>query len=238
MRFRFSAGKVAVLAASATAVVGLGGGIASAEPAAGSLTVTDSGSNPQTLPYTVTGSSTVWGVQLPAGASCPGDTASGGYHVNSFIVPASVDPAALTYQAGLPVSGSTTYYNLDDTTASPYQLENTAPAVPPAVTGQVQPLPQFEFFKDFRSPVNLASGNYLIGFACADTNGNTQALWDAPVTLTNTGTASTDSATFTSGAATATPEVPFAVVLPVGAAALLGGAVLLQRRRRKPSTTA
>ena len=55
----------------------------------GSLTPLDSG-----------GSETLYGVVLPSGAGCPGDTAHDGYHIFSYLVPKDVSPASVNFKRG------------------------------------------------------------------------------------------------------------------------------------------
>jgi hypothetical protein len=83
-----------VMAAPVTASATVTAGVAAiTEP--GSLTKLNSG-----------GSNTVFGVQLPAGASCPGDTAHHGYRVDSYLVPAGVSLTTVNFKTGLPDRGS------------------------------------------------------------------------------------------------------------------------------------
>jgi hypothetical protein len=99
----------------ATAVVpaallaGVAGGVMSSSGTA-SATVT-SGVAAITKPGSLTklnsgGSETLFGVQLPAGASCPGDTAHHGYRVDSYLLPGGVSPATVNFKTGLPDLGS------------------------------------------------------------------------------------------------------------------------------------
>ena len=48
------------------------------------------------------GSTTPYGVVLPAGASCPGDTAHDGYHVFTYLVPSHASPTDVSFTTGLP----------------------------------------------------------------------------------------------------------------------------------------
>lgn len=89
---------VAMLALAVTASV-------VAEPStAGAVTV---GAALITKPGTLTaleggGSTTPYGVALPAGASCPGDTAHDGYLVYSYLVPLGALPTDVSFKTGLP----------------------------------------------------------------------------------------------------------------------------------------
>ena len=53
-------------------------------------------------PLNLGGSATPYGVLLPSGASCPGDTAHDGYLVYSYLVPAGVSPTAVSFKTGDP----------------------------------------------------------------------------------------------------------------------------------------
>ena len=81
------------------------------------------------------GSATTYGVALPAGASCPGDTAHDGYHVYSYLVPAGHTPTEVSLHEGVPepLVGFISY-------GAYYGAVNTAED-----TGQVMTLPQFSW---------------------------------------------------------------------------------------------
>ena len=100
----------------------------------GAAVPTDPGDN---LPLTTGGSATSWTLNLPAQAACSGDTASGGFHVYSYVVPSSVDPATLTFN---PSTGPSSGNPLVDTTGTAYMAANTA-----TITGQVIQVPNFNW---------------------------------------------------------------------------------------------
>src|SRR5262249_28279422 len=136
---RSFAAKVIALAALVltTVVVGL----APAASAAGIRSGDAAAINPSTnLVVPSGGSSTSFTLGLPAvttQALCTHDTATFGYHVYSFIVPAATDPGTLTFN---PSTGPSSGFPLVDTTGSAYVAANTA-----AVTGQIINIPTFNF---------------------------------------------------------------------------------------------
>ncbi len=100
---------MATAVVAAALLAGVAGGVAASSGTA-SATVT-AGVAAITKPGSLTklnsgGSETLFGVQLPAGASCPGDTAHDGYRVDSYLVPAGVSPATVNFKTGLPDRGS------------------------------------------------------------------------------------------------------------------------------------
>jgi hypothetical protein len=100
---------MAAAAVPAALLVGVAGGVM-ASPVAASATVT-AGVAAITEPGSLTklnsgGSETTFGVQLPAGASCPGDTAHHGYRVDSYLLPAGVSPTTVNFKTGVPNRGS------------------------------------------------------------------------------------------------------------------------------------
>ena len=81
------------------------------------------------------GSGTAYGVGLPSGASCPGDTAHQGYHVYSYLIPAGHNPTEASYKGEFPSKwyGYISY-------GAYFGPVNTAEG-----TGQVMTLPQFSW---------------------------------------------------------------------------------------------
>jgi hypothetical protein len=138
----------------------------------------------QNTPLTSGGSSTTWTLNLPAQASCSGDTASQGFHVYSYVVPSGVDPSTLTFN---PASGPSQGFPLVDVSGSAYLANNTA-----AVTGQVIQIPNFNwnlFATTDQGGTKLAlpPGDYNVGLACADTNGQGDRFWNVVLTFAASG---------------------------------------------------
>jgi hypothetical protein len=160
-------------------------GLAPAALAAGTRSGDAVPTNPNTqAPVTSGGSATNWTLNLPAQASCSGDTASGGFHVYSFIVPATTNPGSLTFN---PSTGPSSGNPLVDNSGSAYIAANTA-----QTTGQIINIPTFNF-NLFASTtmggtkIALAPGDYKAGIACADTNGNGDKYWSTLFTFTASG---------------------------------------------------
>ena len=116
------AGKAVVLGALAYAslVMALAPSAYAAGTRAGAAVPTNPSTN---APVLAGGSATPWTLNLPAQAACSGDTASQGFHVYSFIVPAAVDPGTLTFD---PSNGPSQGFPLVDNTGSAYLAANTA----------------------------------------------------------------------------------------------------------------
>jgi hypothetical protein len=98
----------------------------------------------------------------PAGAACTGDSATGGYRVNSYIVPASVDPGTLQWGATGPTpagTGANLSEPLFSSSNSPFVNMTTAVS-----TGQLTGLPPFSF------GVFGASGPAVVPLRQLDTN--------------------------------------------------------------------
>ena len=118
--------------AAATAglvVLGLGAaGTAGASTIDGTATVSSPGT---TTALASGGSTTQFTVTLPAQASCDGDTATGGYHVYSYLVPKGTALSSVTFNS-FPSTG----YGLVDAIGTYYGPVNTA-----VTTGQIIGIP-------------------------------------------------------------------------------------------------
>jgi hypothetical protein len=200
-----------------------------------------------TLSATSGGSATTFTVNTPSGAFCPGDTATQGYSVNSYLVPdhsPEIYPT-VNYPGGTPTGPGNVVY--DDLTApdfTPYVSEQTQPAVAPATTGLL-PSPAlltFGAYGGFFGPpgpgIFLSPGIYDVGLACADKNGNVTDTWNVQVQFFSS---QSDPGGFTWSVfqPAQAPESPLAIALPLAALAVIGGAgVLMVRRRRQHNNSA
>ncbi len=144
---------------------------------AGSGTVTAPGGS--TLDHG--GSATPFTFQLPSGAACPGDSANDGYRIQSFVVPADVDPGDLTYESTKPAGEG--LWALYATTSDPFVQGLTAVATDRGDPGVIDQLPALDFA--VFPPGTLAEGVNHIGIACTLYN-ETVRYWDTDVVLTNT----------------------------------------------------
>lgn len=124
------------------------------------------------------GSSTPFSLRLPAGAACPGDSANGNYRVQSFIVPAGVDPAALTYESQKPAGeGRWALYDVETT---PYAQVLTEMATTAGEPGRIMPLPPLSFA--VFDPGMFPNGRYRIGVACTEWS-ETRRHWDTEIDI-------------------------------------------------------
>lgn len=116
------------------------------------------------------GSATDFTLQLPDGAKCAGDSATDGYRVQSFMVPASVDPGALTFDAAGPTpngTGASFRQPLYDTNGAPLVNHQTDIEVEGQEGGNISGTPAFDFavFGD-EGPTVVPAGSYTMGLAC------------------------------------------------------------------------
>jgi hypothetical protein len=135
-----------------------------------------------------------WYFNLPARASCPGDTAKQGYLTFSYAEPVvgGTAPGDIIYTPGGPPAPGTA---LVDINGSPYGPANTAIATSPGGPGQVgSPLPEFSwapYVGSFSATAEAAkqagyalhAGTWNIGIACANRRGQTTNYWNAQVRL-------------------------------------------------------
>src|ERR1700683_5328560 len=121
------------------------------------------------------GSATPYGVLLPSGASCPGDTAHDGYLVYSYLVPAGVPPTAVSFKMG----DTSKYYGYISE-CSYYGAINTAEN-----TGEIVGLPP-EFTWSRLTPADLfpqgaKTATWDGGIACANTHGVVTTYWNSEI---------------------------------------------------------
>jgi hypothetical protein len=154
------------------------------------------------------GSATRFTLKLGTNPTCPGDSATGQYRLQSFMVPSSADLDALTFDASGPVAAGDEFRQpLFDATSSPYVDELTDIAVPPAATGGVSGLPAFNFA--VFSPGDVPAGEYSIGIACTlGPAGPSQlkSFWSATITVSARADDVPAGITWTGPAAAAAPS--------------------------------
>ena len=122
-------------------------------------------------PLTAGGSGTAFALSPPTGAACTGDSATGGYRVQSYMVPANVDPSTLTFDANGPVPagiGANLRLPLFGSAGgSPFVQQTTAVATAPGGGGLLVNLPSFSFAVFAPDgPSFVPAGTYNLGFAC------------------------------------------------------------------------
>lgn len=140
----------------------------------GAIAVVDSDDTTRGL-TTGTGS-TVFTLQPPDGASCPGDSAHDQWRVQSFIVPVGDDPAALTYELIAPAGDGR--YALYQQNTDPYTQVLTIANETAGQPGQVAPVPALSFA--VFPPGTLPPGRYRMGLACTYFR-ETAVFWDTEV---------------------------------------------------------
>jgi len=168
-------------------------------------------------------------VLTPSPADCSGDTASGGYHVYSYLLPQATAVTTDDFSTGSPSEG----LGLVDSSGY-YGPANTAPT-----TGQIINIPADFEWADLLSlgetAANLDNGSSAVwdaGIACANSSGAVTDYWNTQVTFTKS-TSDPNGFVWSAGPGTQTPEVPWAATLPVAGALVLGGGLWISRRRTK-----
>lgn len=162
------------------------------------------------------GSATDFTIKLPTGAACAGDSADGGYRVSSYMVPSTVDPSTLTFDAAGPVGSG--FKPLYDTTGSPYVVQQTAAADTAGGPGPIIGIPAFDY--GVWTPGDIAAGAYNIGIACTlGPAGPTQMkeYWNLQKTFSASASDSPAGVTWIVGAL---PQAPVLSSVTAGNAAL------------------
>jgi hypothetical protein len=206
---------------------------AGASATAGTAVITKPG---QDTPLDSGGSATAYGVWLPVDAQCSGDTQHSQYHTFSFMFPAGVDPATVSFKTGEP-AGLGTNGRLGFVADGQYVgALNTAPT-----TGQVIGLPE-SFTWTRLNPKYLLLTNGRVkstwegGILCANKYGVVTNYWDTEIVFT---ASKADPRGFTwsvpksaQTGITTSHSFPVGVVLLIVAVALAVVAVVTGRRRK------
>jgi len=116
------------------------------------------------------GSATVFAMAAPIGAACTGDTTSGGYKIQSYMVPATVEPSTLTFDSSGPIpiaTGANYRQPMFSSGGTPVINRNTAVASTAGGPGLLTGLPTMSFALFGASgPTIVPPGTYNLGFAC------------------------------------------------------------------------
>lgn len=124
-----------------------------------------SGSPTAGQPLNSGGSATVFAMTPPVGAACSGDTTTGGYKIQSYMVPSSVSPSTLTFDSNGPTpaaTGANYRQPMFSSAGTPVVNRNTA-----VTTGLLTGLPTMSFSLFGASgPTFVPPGTYNLGFAC------------------------------------------------------------------------
>lgn len=123
------------------------------------------------------GSATPFGLRVPSGAACQGDSAAGSYRVEAFMVPTGTDPASLVYGELAPEGENA--WGLWDTNTESFDGGLTAQA-DPGRPGLIVDLPNFSW--GVLLPGEMKPGDYRIGIACSLFNETTR-YWDTTYTV-------------------------------------------------------
>jgi hypothetical protein len=133
-------------------------------------------------------------------AACPGDTATDGYDVQGFMVPAGTDYNTLSFNAIGPSVGR----SLVDPGGTPLAYDTTEP-----VSGNLWHIPATLSFAN-NSPGDFAPGAWDMGIACTQGSGAgmVKTYWTVPVTITtNTTTGGPAQISWAYGAVPAAPTI-------------------------------
>ena len=114
-------------------------------------------------------SATTFTLRVPTGAACAGDSANSNppYLVQTYMVPASVDPSTLTFDADGPTpqgTGASFRQPMFDSLGSPVVNQFTAPASPAPGPGAIINIPNMSY--GVFAPGDIPAGTYNIGVAC------------------------------------------------------------------------
>ena len=156
-------------------------------------------------------------LQLPSGAACPGDSVTGGYRWQTFLVASTVDVAQLTYAGNVVTAPAAAQADLLYSSGNPSFDNNTA-----LTTGAIVGLPNSFEFTVF--PANyLAAGTYKLGVACT-LAGAVEKYWSASIDLTLDGTGKVNG--FSPFVAPVAPSAPTVnAPLTVGLSGTISGSI-------------
>lgn len=136
-------------------------------------------------PLSAGGSSTAYALTPPPAAACSGDSATGQYRVQTYMVPVSVDPSSLTFDSSgpLPAASGVNYRQpLFSAVGSAFVNKTTAVS-----TGLLTGLPTFSFaWVGADGTTFLPAGVYNIGYACTKGQASPTQLdrfWNMQLTI-------------------------------------------------------
>jgi len=124
------------------------------------------------------GSAAKFSVDLPKGSTCPGDSESDNWRLQTFIVPGSVDPGTLEYSVIGPTGPK--QYAIYDVFTAPVVDQLTVPNGGPGEPGRPTPFPPMSFA--VFPPGEIPPGTYRIGVACT-WFGATADYWDTEIVI-------------------------------------------------------
>jgi hypothetical protein len=118
-------------------------------------------------PVTQGGSALPIVLTLPSNAGCTGDSSSGQYRVQTFMVPGTVDPGTVKFDSNGPVkpAGATgLWYSLYSSGGDPVVNRLTDVATSQNGPGLISGLPVINF--SVFAPGDITAGSYHVGVAC------------------------------------------------------------------------
>lgn len=140
---------------------------------AGSVVVID----PQQRPLAEGASATLFSLDLPDGAACPGDSASEDWRVQGFMIPVDDDPGAIQYGVIGPEGDQFPLFAFD---SRPFAHQLTQVAAQPGDPGVIPALPALTF--GVFTPGDVPPGTYRIGVACTFFR-QTVDYWDTEIVI-------------------------------------------------------
>jgi len=175
------------------------------------------------------GSGTPYGVALPSGARCPGDTAHKGYVVASYLVPKPTDPASIRW-TNVPDRGLGFIAN--DAYFGPHTTERDS--------GRIGSLPTTFVFSRW-TPAELFSDGaksamWSGGIACVASNGAVASYWNVDIVFN---ASQSDQGGFTwsvpgQPSTRRSSRVSTAALVLVGVV-VVGGLAVMRMRKRHPA---
>jgi len=216
-------GMTAAAAALAFGTFGVfGASAASAATPDGAAALTTSGGTVLPGPN---GSRQAFTVTLPPQASCFANSATGGARVQSYLVPAGTDVSTLNWLTGPPAN----LVGLFNGTPSYYGGQLTA------LSGQIIQIPfdlELSAGNNFNASTFTPGSKWEAGIACTDGTGAVRNFWNVELTMAAS-TNDPNGFTWTQPNPNppVVPEVPLALGLPIGGAAVLAAGVFINRRR-------
>jgi len=125
-------------------------------------------------------SATVFELQLPPGATCPGDSLHDQWRVQSFIIPVEDDPADIAYGVNGPEGKN--QYALYEVSTSPFTDILTRSNSGAGLPGAISAVPSLSFA--VYPPGTLPDASYRMGIACTYFR-QTAQYWDTEVSLSS-----------------------------------------------------
>lgn len=156
-------------------------------PAATTITAIVSGTQ-VTISNNATATGTGVALTTTQGASCPGDSASGGYRWQTYMVPSSTNPANLQFGSNGPTpsgTGASFSQPLFDTVGNSVANQQTAAAAAAGAPGNIVNIPDMNM--SVFTPGQIPAGVYNIGVACTNGGPSTtqeSSYWNTQITVT------------------------------------------------------